>query len=382
MTDKDLLALRWRLIFGKDAEAATADAFPLTAEEIRIDNALSALYQAERQGGLGKSQPNVAAWLQDIRTFFPQSMVHILQKDALERLNLKKLLLEPELLEQVVPDVHLAATLIGLKNLVPEKAKSAARQVIEKLVQDLMARLRSPTEQAITGSLKRQSRTFRPRFSDIDWPRTIRRNLKNYQADYQTIIPEVHLGFSRRRRGLKEVFLCVDQSGSMAASVIYAGIFSAVLASLPALTTRLVVFDTEVVDLTENLQDPVELLFGLQLGGGTDIGKALTYCQGLITRPNETTFILISDLYEGGRSDTMRARAVDFVRAGALVIVLLALNDDGSPAFDQREAAFFASLGVAVFACTPDLFPELMAKALAREDIFLWAGEQGIKLAG
>lgn len=382
MSDSDLLALRWRLILGKEAEASADDALTLSTEQMCIDNALSALYQSEREGGLGKSQPNVAKWLKDIRTFFPQSTVQVLQKDALERLNLKKLLLEPELLEQVVPDVHLAATLIGLKNLVPEKAKSAARQVIEKLVQDLMARLRNPTEQAITGSLKRQSRTFRPRFSDIDWSRTIRRNLKNYQEDYQTIIPEVRLGFSRRRRGVKEVVLCVDQSGSMAASVIYAGIFSAVLATIPTLNTRLVVFDTGVADLTENLQEPVDLLFGLQLGGGTDIGKALTYCQGLITRPNETTFILISDLYEGGRSDTMRARALDLVRAGALVIVLLALNDDGSPGFDHQEAAFFASLGVAVFACTPDYFPELMAAAFNREDITHWAGERGIKVAG
>jgi hypothetical protein len=164
----------------------------------------------------------------------------------------------------------------------------------------------------------------------------------------------------------------------MGSSVVYSGIFGAVLASLPSVATRMVVFDTAVVDLTDELQDPVELLFGVQLGGGTDINRALTYCQSLVRQPHETVLVLISDLYEGGSRDEMVKRVAALTSAGVQMVALLALNDDGAPGYDHQAAAQFAALGVPSFACTPDLFPDLMAAAIARQDLGQWAATQGI----
>jgi Mg-chelatase subunit ChlD len=242
----------------------------------------------------------------------------------------------------------------------------------------LKRKLQEPTRQAILGSLNRTERIRRPRHNEIDWHRTIRANLKHYQPEYRTIIPEQRIGFGRRRSSLRDIIMCVDQSGSMATSVVYAGVFSAVLASLPAVNTKMVVFDTAVVDLSDKLADPVDVLFGTQLGGGTDINQALAYCQGLVRRPQETILVLISDLIEGGNSAEMLKRAASLAASGVKVISLLALNDTGAPMFDQRHAAAFAAMEIPAFACTPDLFPDLMAAAIQRRDIGLWAAAQGL----
>jgi hypothetical protein len=205
-----------------------------------------------------------------------------------------------------------------------------------------------------------------------------RANLKYYQPEYHTIIPEARIGFGRKRSALREIILCVDQSGSMATSVVYAGIFGAVLASLPALSTRVVVYDTSVVDLTAELHDPVELLFGTQLGGGNDTPRALRYCQGLVRQPRDTILFLISDLYEGAGSAEMVKRIRELVAAGVQVVSLLALNDDGAPSYDHENARHLAALDVPVFACTPDLFPDLMAASISRKNLATWAANHEI----
>jgi Mg-chelatase subunit ChlD len=262
----------------------------------------------------------------------------------------------------------------------PEKTKETARRVVRRVVDDLERRLANSMRQAVMGSLNRAMRNRRPRHNEIDWPRTIRANLKHYQPAYRTVIPETRIGYGRKRSSLREVVLCVDQSGSMATSVVYAGIFGAVMASLPAVKTQMIVFDTAVVDLTEELSDPVELLFGTQLGGGTDINRALAYCQQRVTRPEETILLLISDLYEGGNAEEMIRRAGALATAGVQVIALLALNDEGAPSYDHRIAATLARLGIPSFACTPDLFPELMAAAIQRQPIPEWAASRQVVL--
>jgi Mg-chelatase subunit ChlD len=379
---------RWRLLLGDSAEDALGQ--PLGGDDAGMDAALAALYGGEgegdvqspsKQGGLGSSAPKVARWLGDIRKYFPSSVVRVMQKDALERLNLKQMLLQPELLAEVEPDVHLVANLISLKNIMPGKTKDTARLVVRKVVEELEKRLANPLRQAVIGALNRATRNRRPRFKEIDWQRTIRTNLKNYQPDYKSVIPETLIGFGHKRSSLRNIILCVDQSGSMATSVVYAGIFSAVLASLPAVKTDLVVFDTAVVDLTEQLADPVEILFGTQLGGGTDINRALTYCQSIVRQPHDTILVLISDLYEGGHRDEMIKRTASLVSAGVQVIALLALSDDGAPSYDHNVAAAFAELGVPAFACTPDLFPDLMAAAINRHDLNQWAAANQIVTA-
>lgn len=356
---------RWRLVLGGAAESTGAS---LNEHEIGMDNVLEALYSPDRKGGLGSSSPNVARWLGDIREYFPASVVRVLQNDALNRLNLQQMLLEPEMLAAVEPDVHLVATLMSLRSVIPNRTKQTARLVIGKVVDELKRKLEGDTRQAIVGALNRSIRNRRPRHHEIHWDRTIRANLRHYQPDYNTIIPETRIGIGRRRSSLKDIILCVDQSGSMAASVVYSGIFGAVMASIPAVSTKMVVFDTAVVDLTENLTDPVDLLFGIQLGGGTDIHLALSYCQGLIQRPTDTILVMITDLYEGGDREKLLRRAASLVASGVKVITLLALSDQGAPSYDHDIAASFAALGIPSFACTPDLFPQLMAAALQGEE--------------
>lgn len=369
---------KWRLILGSQQNDGTGAA--LQGNDIKLDNTLEALYDSNRKGGLGPSSPNVSRWLGDIRTFFPSSVVQVMQQDALKRLNLTQMLFEKEMLENVEPDVNLVATLMTLSRVIPDKTKDTARQVVRKVVDALLRKLAAPTQQAIIGSLNRSMRNRRPRHNEINWHQTILKNLKHYQPDYNTIIPETRIGYGRKRNALKDVVLCLDQSGSMGSSVVYSGIFGSVMASIPAIRTKMIVFDTAVADLTEELNDPVDLLFGVQLGGGTDIQLALSYCQQIITRPLDTVLVLITDLYEGGSDEQMRKRATELVAAGVQLIVLLALNDGGAPSYDHDNAQFLSDLGVPVFACTPDKFPDLMAAALSKQDIGQWAAKEDLVL--
>ncbi|MFE0693453.1 vWA domain-containing protein [Streptomyces sp. NPDC058869] len=425
---------RWRMVLGADSADSTG--YALTGQDAAMDRALNALYgvgagkkpngraAGSRSAGLGASAPSVARWLGDIRTYFPSSVVQVMQRDAIDRLGLSALLLQPEMLEAVEPDVHLVGTLLSLGKAMPETTKETARAVVRKVVEDLERRLESRTRATLTGALDRSARISRPRHRDIDWDRTIRANLKNYLtlpepdsattagtaeaartagaagtpwaagaagtpeaagtaeaagmagangaagATTGTVVPERLIGFGRSSRSVKkDIILCVDQSGSMAASVVHASVFGAVLASMRTLATRLVVFDTAVVDLTEQLDDPVDVLFGTQLGGGTDINRALAYCQSRITRPADTVVVLISDLYEGGIRDEMLKRVAAMKASGVQFVTLLALSDEGAPAYDHEHAAALGALGAPAFACTPDLFPDVMAAAIERRPL-------------
>lgn len=370
---------RWRLVLGQDTGSELG--VELGLEAAAIDRTLQALYDSERTGRLGASSPNVARWLGDIRTYFPSSVVQVMQRDALDRLGLRQMLLEPELLEQVEPDVHLVASLVSLASVIPARTRETARQVVRKVVDDLERRLRGPMHQAVRGALQRVQRTSRPRPNEIDWDRTIRKNLRHYSPEHQTVIAERVVGFARRRSALRDIVLCIDQSGSMASSVVYASIFAAVLASLRSVSTRFVLFDTAVVDRSDELRDPVELLFGTQLGGGTDIQRALAHCQRIITRPAQTILVLITDLYEGGDAQEMLARAAALKQSGVNIVCLLALDDQGAPAHDHDNARAFANLAIPAFACTPDLFPELMAAAISKQDLATWAARHEIVAA-
>ncbi|MFT4175004.1 MAG: VWA domain-containing protein [Rhodocyclaceae bacterium] len=377
---------RWRLVLGEAAHEACG-APSLDTLLGGIDQALAALYDADgthglRGSGSGASSPRVARWLGDIRKYFPAPIVQVMQKDALERLNLRSMLLQPEMLEAVQPDVHLVATLMSLGAAIPAKTRDTARRVVRKVVEALLKKLEEPMRSAVSGALNRSVRNRRPRHAEVDWSRTIRANLRHWQEDYRTIVPAQLIGYGRKNhRVQREVILCIDQSGSMAASVVYASIFGAVMASLPAVQTRLVVFDTAVVDLTEELDDPVDVLFGVQLGGGTDINRAVGYCQSLVREPRNTILVLISDLYEGGVERNLLQRASELVESGVQFITLLALSDEGAPSYDRELAAKLAALGVPSFACSPDQFPAMMAAAIRREDVGLWAAGEGLATA-
>ncbi len=366
---------------GDDAGASGDSTGGLHGDDVRIDAALGALYdrddhergpdgsrrRAGRSGGLGRSKPGVVRWLGDIRRYFPTPVVQILQRDAIERLDLRQLLLEPELLHGLEPDIHLVTLLVELNRHLPDETRATARQVIAKVLDDLERRLTDQTRQAVRGTLAGSARTRRPRPGDIDWPMTISANLRHWIPEHRTLVPERLVGHGRHQRSLaRDVVIAVDQSGSMADSVVYASLFGGVLAQIPALRTSFIAFDTSVTDLTAFLHDPVEVLFGVQLGGGTDIANALAYCRQLVDRPRDSVVFLVSDLFEGGNAELMHRRVDDLIGSGAQVVVLLALSDEGTPAHDHTHAAALAALGATVMSATPDEFPAVLAAALMR----------------
>ncbi|NQX67568.1 VWA domain-containing protein [Paenibacillus alba] len=384
---------RWRLILGAASEEKLmsygAGGAMLDEESRLMDEALAAIYDdtagdsrddgvggvSSRKAGLGTSSPKLAKWLGDIRTFFPPDVVSVIQSDAIERKGLKQLLFEPELLSQVKPDIQMVATLMALKGKIPEKTKETARQLVKAVVDEIVKRLSQDLRRAVTGALNRRQHSPLPSASGLDWNTTIRKNLKHYDKERGLLLPEKVYFFDRARRSKEwTVILDIDQSGSMAGSVIYASIIGSIFASMPALDTRVVAFDTEVVDLSEQCaEDPVDMLFGIQLGGGTDINKSIAYCSSFIAEPKKTLFILVSDLYEGGNRTEMMKRLVDMHHSGVKTICLLALSDQGVPSYDEAVAKKLAQHGIPCFGCSPDKMPELIEGALKGNDLMVLA---------
>ena len=372
---------RWRLVLGKDSQESLCGmgACSLSADEALMDEALAAIYdetQAEgdsprRSAGLGASAPKLSKWLGDIRTYFKEDVVTVIQQDAIEKRGLKQLLLEPEMLKNVQPNVQLVGTLMSLSGQIPERTKETARMVVRSVVDQIKLALEQKIRQAVLGALNRREHSPLPSASSIDWKWTIGRNLKNYNPDLKTIIPERVWFYSRAQRSNNwTVIVDMDQSGSMADSVVYGAVTGSIFASLPALETHVVAFDTEVVDLTEKCgDDPVDMLFGVQLGGGTDINKSVGYCEKFIQEPKRTLFILITDLFEGGNEAQLVRRLGEMVASGVRAMCLLALNDSGVPSFDENLARKLAALGIPCFACTPQKLPELLEGALRGADL-------------
>lgn len=366
---------RWRLILGSEAKVL-AEA-PLTPEMSLMDAALAAIYGSTTEaagsklGGRGKSMPNLAKWLVDVRTFFPEDVVSVIQADAIERKGLTSLLFEPETLKNIKPDISMVGTLMALKGQIPEKSKEAARMLVRAVVEEILQRLEQDVRRAVSGALNRRGHAPFGTVASLDWKRTISRNLKHYSPALQRLIPERMYFFERtRRRKNWTVILDIDQSGSMYESIIYSSVMGSIFASIPALDTRVVAFDTEIFDLTEQCRnDPVDMLFGIQMGGGTDINKSVAYCQELITEPKKTIFILISDLYEGGVRAGLLRRLEGMRQDGVKVITLLALSDSGRPSYDTSLARDIAKLGVPCFACTPDRLPDLVGAAIQGSDL-------------
>ncbi|TCZ80727.1 VWA domain-containing protein [Paenibacillus albiflavus] len=391
---------RWRMILGASAEKQLAGccaggSIVLSDEERIMDEALAAIYDdtveetaqhnagasSGRNAGLGKSAPRLSKWLGDVRQCFPEDVVSIIQNDAMERKGWKQLLFEPEVLAHVKPDIQLVGTLLSLKGKIPEKTKDTARMLVASVVEELVKRLEQDIRRAVTGALNRRQHSPLPSVSGIDWKRTIQRNLKHYDRKSRQIIPEKFYFFDRAQRSQEwTVILDIDQSGSMADSVIWASVIGSIFASIPALRTRVVVFDTEVVDLTEQCaNDPVEMLFGIQLGGGTDINKSVAYCEQFVEEPKKTLFIVISDLYEGGNQSALIRRMRELREAGVRTMCLLALSDQGQPFYDEHVARQLARDGTPCFACTPALLPELVEGALKGYDLVELAKRVGTK---
>jgi hypothetical protein len=366
--------LRWRLVLGptggqdgaggiwSDAENALSGDSSLAG----LDRALDFLYGGEeRSAGSGASSPHVATWLGDIRRYFPREVVAFMEKDAVERKGLKQLLLEPEALQSLEKDVSLVATILAFKHLMPEQTRQTARQVVAEIVEDLRRRLEDQTRQALLGAMRRDRHSPLKVARNLDLRRTVREGLRQYQPDLKKIVPErIHFFANQRRFHEWRVIVLVDQSGSMGESVVYSSIVAAVFASLPALDTRLVFFDTSIADVSDQLSDPIEILFGVQLGGGTDIAKAVRYGASLVGQPEKTLVLLITDLYEGGNQADLLQQLGILRESRTHVLCVLALNDSGMASYDRDMARKVANLDIPTFAATPNKLVEAVEQAL------------------
>ena len=376
---------RWRLILGTESNQQFAamngqQAVSLSEEQALMDQALAAIYNRSESGGFGSgrgagngpSNPQISRWLGDVRTLFEKDLVTVIQSDAMERCGLRQLLFEPELLEHVEPDISLASAILMLKDQIPQRSKESVRAFIAKIVEEINKLLEADIRRAVTSAVNRRMHSPIPSASAMDFPLTIRRNLKNYNPELGTIVPEHFYFFDRTTTAPSKqwtIILDVDQSGSMGESVIYSSIMSCILASMAAIRTHIVAFDTKVVDLTEKCEDPVDLLFGFQLGGGTNIDQSVAYCQKFVENPAKTLFFLITDLEEGGNRASLLRRLKELKESGVTVACLLAIADGGKPYYDAQMAERVASLSIPCFACSPQMLPTLLERALKGQDL-------------
>lgn len=383
LTDKDREALlRWRLALGAEAErasprfslsglaggAACAGLAPGRLGD--LDQALSFIYD-DKSGGLGGSRPYIPKWLAAVREFFSHDVVALVQKDAIEKKGLTQLLFEPETLPLLEKNVDLVATLMSARGLIPDRAREAARQIVREVVEEIRKALESEIRTAIIGALRRNTTSPLRVMRNLDWKRTIQRNLKGWDAERKRLIPErFYFWANQQKKHEWDVAIVVDQSGSMGESVVYSSIMAAIFASIDVLRTRLLFFDTEVVDVTDLLVDPVEVLFTAQLGGGTDINRAVAYAQqNFIERPEKTLFILITDLYEGGNAQELLGRLRQMVDSKVKAICLLALTDSGKPSYDHEMARKLTELGIPCFGCTPKLLVKVVERIMKGQDL-------------
>ena len=399
---------RWRLILGQSADddlqefgrrqgcLGTGDSL-LSGETAAMDEALDLIYSGEAADGLditrdewerepggkhgwvkGRTFPRVARWLGEIRRLFPKDVVVLIQKDAIERRGFKQLLFEPEIMAEMEPSVDLASMILSLKNMIPEKAKAAAREVVRKAVEEIRKRLESQMKQAVRGALNRNQHTPFRNLANLDWQRVIRRNLKNWLPDLQTIIPEYLAFFSRvQRRAEWNIIIAMDQSGSMASSLIYGGVMGAILASMPAVETHVIAFNhKDVVDLTAQCDDPVDVLFGIQLGGAEDYWMATRYCEQFMHTPARTLYILLADLYDTSAHESKFVQEMERLLAGGVrAVTLLAISDHGKPSYNENLARKLSNMGMPCFGCSPDRLPDLLTAVLKGKDLRQFAAE-------
>lgn len=383
--DKEEKLQRWRLILGQESQKRFENmgGGGLTKEQDLMDLALAAIYNRTESGGFGTggggrgagsgpSNPQITRWLGDVRSLFDKELVKVIQGDAMTRCGLKQLIFEPELLENLEPDVNLAATILLLKDQIPKRSKESVRLFIQKIVEEINKLLEQDIRRAVTAAVNKRKHSPIPSAAALDYKRTISRNLSHYHQELKTIVPEHFYFFDRTSATAANkwtVILDIDQSGSMGESVIYSSIVSCILASMASIKIRIVAFDTNIVDLTEKSDDPVDLLFGFQLGGGTNIDQSVAYCQQFIENPAKTLFFLISDLEEGGNRAAFLRRMEEMKESGVTVVCLLALSGSGKPYYDAQMAQRIAGLGIPCFACSPEMLPLLLERALKGQDL-------------
>ncbi len=382
MDDKTRIQ-RWRLILGQESQQRFQGygGAPLTGNLDLMDQALASIYNKRENGGFGtvtsgtgRGPTNVqlARWLGDVRTLFDKDLVKVIQNDAMNRCGLRQLLFEPELLDELEPDLNLASAILTLKDQIPQRSKESVRAFIKKIVEEINKLLEQDIRRAVTAAVNRRQHSPIPSAAALDYRTTISRNIKNFNPELGTIVPERFWFFDRTSTTAANrwtVILDIDRSGSMGDSIIYSSVMSCILASMASLQTRVVSFAGDFTDLTELCTDPVDLLFGFELGGGTDIEKSVAYCQQFMENPKKTLFFLVTDLEECGNRAALVRRLAEVHESGVTAICLLAISDDGRPRCDEELAKKVAAIGIPCFACNPQLLPQLLERALRGQEL-------------
>ncbi len=374
MTDAKIMESRWRLILGQFAE----EQLPLGEGFGEADEALSFLYDREysgrgvrtdsggQQGGRGGSVLTVPDWLHKVRKLFPKQTSEILCHDAMEKYGIEELLCDPEILRNIEPDITLLGKLLSFRSVIPENVKAQADEIIRRIAEEIRKKLENDVKKAICGKRASSSNSYYRVYKNFDFKRTVERNLKNFNHEVGTIIPrQIYFHDNVKRYNPWDIIILADQSGSMANSLIYSAVTASIFARLPFLTTHLAVFDTAVVDLSEHIDSAADILMKVQLGGGTDIFKALCYGEKLIKTPAKTIIILITDLYDGSDIRLTYRKCADLIGGGTKLFVLPALDYEGEPVYNRTAAKTLAKLGAQVGAVTPEGLSEWIGNILS-----------------
>ena len=369
MLDRDLALNRWRLVLGSMSDNSLSfsgsDIEILSLED--MEQLLDYLYShaqgddvrgesmSDRSGGLGESQLTAAKWITKVRELFPKQTAEVLERHALDEFKMTELLTDKKVLEQMKPDMSLLKTVLQLKHLMKGEVLETAKKIARAVAEELSEKLAQSTRQALTGRLDRNSRSAVRSARNIDIHKTIRRNLKNYDKENETLVlKNVYFSSRVKKYNKKTVIIAVDESGSMLGSVIYSAVMAQIISKLPFAEIKLVIFDTEIVDLSGMVEDPVEVMMSVQLGGGTDIGKALSYCESLIQTPSDTCVLCVTDLCEGGYPHILLNTAQNIMTSGAKLSFLTALDECANPVYDKNMGQHLADMGAFVGALTPD----------------------------
>lgn len=369
MLDRDLALNRWRLVLGSMSDNSLSfsgsDREILSFED--MEQLLDYLYShaqgddvrgesiSDRSGGLGESQLTAAKWITKVRELFPKQTAEVLERHALDEFKMTELLTDKKVLEQMKPDMSLLKTVLQLKHLMKGEVLETAKKIARAVAEELSEKLAQSTRQALMGRLDRNSRSPVRSARNIDIHKTIRRNLKNYDKENETLVlKDVYFSSRVKKYNKKTVIIAVDESGSMLGSVIYSAVMAQIISKLPFAEIKLVIFDTEIVDLSGMVEDPVEVMMSVQLGGGTDIGKALSYCESLIQTPSDTCVLCVTDLCEGGYPHILLNTAQNIMTSGAKLSFLTALDECANPVYDKNMGQHLADMGAFVGALTPD----------------------------
>ena len=376
VTDQEA-ARRWRLVLGRYA----AQELQQGPGDAGIERALQYLYDREyverghrlgkqpgARGGGGSLDPSALKaldWLGQARTLFPRETFERMQVDAVSRYRLTELLADPAAAEALEPSRELATALLQVRGRLDDRAAAGLRTVIARVVEDIVRRLRPQFATALSGRKDRSRRSMHKVSQNFDGKRTLQANLSRYDPESGRLIVQDVRFVSRARRTLTwEVVLLVDQSGSMAASLLYSAVCAGIMSALPGISVRLAVFDTSVVDLTHLAHDPVAVLLTAQLGGGTDIAKAMRYAEQQVTNPSRTVVVLVSDFEEGGSVAQLLASVRRLAESGVRLLGLAALDESAEPVYDQGTARRLAESGMHVAALTPERFAEWLGEVL------------------